>query len=214
VTLLETVRGLLERSYRMETGLAGIGAFVVGDRGYRALDGAPSGGGARTLVRQTDDGVRAAIYFPDELIARLEHRPPQRGIGDENVDDFATFVEEVDHLLVLAERSATGRPLSLFELELHANVSKHLVLARFLAGRAARALSVEERLWLRHHLFDKNRYSDEDETVRARYRDARRWALRLLDALSDMRRSHRIDALRAFHAAGAGGKLELIARVA
>jgi len=213
VSLLDTIRGLLERSYRMETGLSALGSFVIGDRGYRSMSG-QSEHGARTLVRETADGVRAAIYFPDELIRHLERYPPQRGIGDENVDEFATFVEEIDHLLVLADRHADGRPSTLFELELHANVSKHLVLSRFLAVAGKPSLSPDERLWLRHHLFDKNRYCDGDASVRSRYRDARRWAVRLLDALPRIGKRHRIEALRAFHAAGAADKLELIGRLA
>ena len=36
-TLLETVRGLLERTYRIRTGLANLGSFVIGDLGYREL---------------------------------------------------------------------------------------------------------------------------------------------------------------------------------
>ena len=61
----------------------------------------------------------------------------------------------------------------MFELELHANVSKHLVLARFLAGsgRAARS-SAAARAWLRWHLFHKgNAQRTTEPDVRARYRE-------------------------------------------
>ena len=64
--------------------------------------------GARTLVRETREGLRACIYYPDGMIRRLELFPPQRGLGDENVDAFADLVEELDHLLLLAERSAAA----------------------------------------------------------------------------------------------------------
>ena len=90
--------------------------------------------GARTLVRETDEGLRASIYYPDRLIRVLEQHPPQHGLCDANVDAFATLVEELDHFLMIVARARSGRPLTLFELELHANVSKHLVLSRFLAG--------------------------------------------------------------------------------
>jgi hypothetical protein len=36
-SLLERVQGLLERTYRMETGVDDIGRFVIGDEGYRRL---------------------------------------------------------------------------------------------------------------------------------------------------------------------------------
>jgi len=224
-TLLEAIQGLLERTYAMRSGVREVGRFLVGDAGYRRFYGdgveplrrveSPAVG-ARLLVRDSGGALRASIYYPDELVRRLERRPPQHGLCDENVDPFAALVEELDHLLVVAERSRLGRPVSLFELELHANVSKHLVLERFLAGSRGR-LDRRRRIWLRHHLFEKGRFCDEDREVRARYRDATRWAVKFIDALgapSAGRRARRLSTLRRFHHVDAGGKIELIARLA
>jgi hypothetical protein len=216
--LLEVVHGLLARTYRLCTGLRELGPFVIGDRGLRELYGhspdavaAGSGveGGARTLVRETNDGVAACIYFPDAMIERLEAFPPQRGLGEENLIPFATFVEEIDHLLVLAERSLASRPVTLFELELHANVSKYLVLARFLAGREPR-LDEGRRRWLRRSLFDAVRYRDEDLRDRERYREAARVAVRLLDGLRNLDPATSVHRLRRFHAADLPAKLRLV----
>jgi hypothetical protein len=219
-SLLEAVRGLLERTYRLRTGLNDLAPFVIGDRGFRLLYerrppshgvGAALDGEARTLVRETDQGVAACIYFPDALIAQLEAYPPQRGVGDENLEAFAVFVEEIDHLLLIAERSLGRRPVSLFELELHADVSKYLVLARFLAG-ASGHLGAARRTWLRHRLFDPERDSDGDPAALRRYRDAARWAVRLLDGLGRLGAAERVAALRRFHAADLPAKLGLIER--
>ena len=223
-SLLEIVQGLLERTYRMSTGVREIGRFVIGDQGYRNLyrevrvvasgSGSSAGGqGTKTLVRETEEGVRACIYYPDDMIHCLETHPPQWGLGDENVDEFATLVEELDHLLCIAERSQENRPLTLFELELHANVSKHLVLSRFLSG-SGRPPNGCRRTWLRYHLFHKGISGDEDAEVRARYLDAARWALRLLETSRWMTPARRIEMLRRFHGATARGKLELIERLA
>lgn len=221
-SLLESVQALLERTYGMRSGVREVGRFVIGDEGFRVLYAgktlvptvdAATGGGAKTLVRECEDGVRACIYYPDALIACLEADPPVRGLSDRNVDAFATLVEELDHLLVLAERSGEGRPTTLFELELHANVSKHLVLARFLS-RDGRALGAARSAWLRYHLFHKDGGEAQDERVRDRYKDASRWALRLLDAASRQPPARRTGALRSFHAASAAGKLELIRSLA
>ena len=220
-SLLEVVQGLLQRTYRIRCGLARLDRFVIGDRGFKLLYGgagpvraaaSADGAGARTLVRESEEGLRACIYYPDALIRQLERFPPHRGVGEENVDPFAALVEELDHLLCLAERSAEGREITLFELELHANVSKHLVLSRFLAGNAGR-LSPRRRLWLRHQLFDKLRFCDANEEVRARYRDAARWAVRFIDALAEWSGAERIDVLRRFHRASAQGKLDVIESV-
>ena len=214
--LLRSVQGLLERTYRMSTGLDTT-RFVIGERGFRRIYengghevvASPDGSGARTLVRETAEGLRLSVFYPRAMIDRLEDYPPQHGLGDENVDAFAVLVEELDHLLLIAERFHAERPVSAFELELHANVSKHLVLSRFLAGDRGR-LQENDRLWLRHHLFDKGRFSDDDPAVRDRYRDAIRWAVRFLDALADIDTRHRLGLLRRFHGEGAAGKLELI----
>ena len=219
-SLLEVVRGLLVRTYRIRCGLRTLEPFVIGDLGYRALYGEgrrrqsvdAGDAGARTLVRDTDRGLAACVYFPDEMIRRLEDHPPHLGVRASNVGVFATFVEEIDHLLLLAERSVRGRPVSLFELELHANVSKYLVLVRFLAGSRGR-LTEERRDWLHRRLFDDVEFCDEDPAVRQRYRDAARWAVRLIGALAGLDGPRCVDALRRFHRAGVPGKLRLIERL-
>ncbi len=222
ISLLEIVQGLLERTYCIRSELPRIERFVIGDRGYRLLyrgcdEDCVSAGAqaneARTLVRETDEGLRACIYYPDSLIRCLEDRPPQEGLCQSNVDAFATLVEELDHLLVIAERSCEGRPVSMFELELHANVSKHLVLSRFLAG-AGRRVGERARHWLRYHLFDKASFCDSDHAVRRRYADATRWSVRFLEALPQFDRQTRLGILRRFHGGQASEKLELIREIA
>lgn len=217
-SLLEEVRGLLERTYHIDSGLRDLGPFVIGDCGYRLLYATRPqqssvgalAASARTLVRESDSVVHARIYFPDTMIRRLEAAPPQAGVTGENVDAFATFVEEIDHLLLIAERTRRDRPVSLFELELHANVSKYLVLARFAAGRVGDR-PVERRRWLRERLFDGGELgAGEGPAVQVRYRDAARYAVRLLDKLGLLAPAERLAVLRRFHTAGCRGKLELI----
>lgn len=221
-SLIEAIQGLLERTYRMPRIVDDVGRFLIGDRGYRSLyDGKavvagaspPAASSARTLVRETGSEIRACIYLPDALIETLEVHPPQRGLDEWNVDAFAVLVEELDHLLCIAERAQEGRAVSLFELELHANVSKHLVLARFLAG-PRRAIGPAGRAWLRYHLFHKGSVSGEHAEATRRYRDAARWALRFVDGLERKERAERLETLRRFHGAPIDAKLDLIRELA
>lgn len=213
--LLESLYGLLRRTYALSAPLLPIGRYVIGDAGLRTLYPkgehevrSEAGEGARLLVRDTGADVRACIYFPDAMIRRLEDNPPQRGLDEDNVDAFAVLVEEVDHLLVAAERAHAGRGVSLLELEVQANVSKDLVLSRFLPRRGAR-IDPDRRLWLRHHLFHARTYCDEDPVVRTRYEDASRMALRFLESLVRRPPGRRLETLRRFHRAPLAGKAEL-----
>jgi hypothetical protein len=193
-----------------------IGRYVIGDLGLRTLypNGerearSEAGAGARLLVRETGDGVHACIYYPDAMIRQLEAKPPQSGVNDDNVEAFAVLVEELDHLLMTAERAHDGRGVSLLELEVQANVSKELVLSRFLSRRGRR-LAPERKAWLRHHLFHGRAYSDSDPGVRARYNEASRLALKFLDTLSRCPAPRRVERLRAFHRAPLAGKVQLL----
>ena len=215
-SLLERLRGLIERTYGFESGLDDLGRYVVGNAGYRRFYAGreaanrvdSSSAQARLLVRDVPGALRACIYYPDELIETLERHPPQLGLCEDNVDAFSTLVEELDHLLLLVRRRLEGRSVSLFELELQANVTKHLVLSRFLAAGRSR-LTSSERTWLRHHLFEKGFFADDDPDVAERYRRAARCGVRFLDGLPDSPR-RRLTLLRRFHTADAAGKLELI----
>lgn len=240
-SLLETLQGIIERTYRMRTGIRDVGLFVLGDDGYRRLYGSAAvcekvalpvgaGGDARLLLRldSRSGALRAAIYYPDAMVRRLEERSPARGLDDGNIDDFAVLVEELDHLLCVASRVGEGRAFSLLELELHANVTKYLAGALFLAlsrsgaeggagrrppsaGRGpASGLTEGERAWLRYHLFEKLEFADEDPEVRARYRHAARLGWRFLAGLEALHPSGRLAALRAFHRRSHEEKLAML----
>ena len=227
VSLLEQVRGLLERSYHHHTAsLGSLAPFFLGDEGYRRLvqrrevmevvrSGAGTAG-ARLLIRQRPDGgLRVSLYYPDHLIRTLERDDPSRGLGVHNVDAFAVFVEELDHLLLLAARSRGGPPLSMLEMELHANVSKELVLRHFLARlEGVQRLPGVAVAWVRFHLFEKRHFSDPDPAIRRRYQDATRYAVRYLRHLDGLAPHRRLRSLRQFSRMSAQAKLRAIERVA
>ena len=155
------------------------------------------------------------MYYPDEMIRRLEDHPPQHGLVRRLERRRLRHVWSrrwTTLLLHRREERRRKRPVSLFELELHANVSKYLVLVRFLAGSRGR-LTEERRDWLHRRLFDDVEFCDEDPAVRQRYRDAARWAVRLIGTLAGLDGPGCVDALRRFHRAGVPGKLRLIERL-
>jgi len=158
--------------------------------------------------------VRVALYYPDRLVENLERNDPACCLGDDNVDDFATLVEELDHFLTIADRHRARGTMTLLELELHANVTKALTLEKFVARlRGARRLARAELAWVRHHLFDKNEYCDADPEIRGRYRDAATLAVKYLDYLHELPAASRPRELRLFHRRSHHEKIEQIARL-
>ena len=214
--LLPILQALIERSYGMPRLVDDVGRFLIGDGGYRLLYGGRSSadGGeqprARLLVRSEVSTLRASLYYPDALVLHLERHDPRAGIGDENIDAFATFVEELDHLLTLACRAAAGRTVTLLELEHHAAVTKYLLVVHFL-GRLTGRRSVSEfyRLWARHHLFEK--YADRQDGREGHYHEAARLAGRYVRILGRLSAAERRTELRAFHRRTFGEQVRLIA---
>lgn len=209
-SLLERVAALIERTYARD-GLERPERFVIGDAGLRRLYGLdPSEQRPMVLIRSTQGVQHVRVYYPDGLIANLERNDPSRGLSERNLDDFAIFVEELDHLLVIVARVRDDRPVTAVELELHANVTKMLVVSLFLARTlGTKRLDARQRAALRWELFERGDYGSEEPALRGRYLDARRHALRFLDRLESVPPTGRAALLREFSRASVEGKLAL-----
>lgn len=168
-----------------------------------------SGAGARLLVRADSGSIRAAVYYPDAMVRHLERHDPRAGLGDLNIDAFATLVEELDHLLTLASRAAGGRRVSLLELEIHAGVTKYLMVLHFIGRLTSRpVVSAFHKNWACHHLFE--RYAAGSGEEAARYRDAARLAARYVGWFDGLKVSERRPALAAFHSRPLGEQVRFI----
>lgn len=219
--LVDQVALLIQRTYDAEPGVVPLGRFIVGDEGFRMLSArrkavrmvGQDGAGARVLMRPLEGGAgwAVALYLPNELVRVLEGQDPRRELHDGNVDEFATLVEEVDHVVTFADRVArAGRDVSLLELEWHAAVTKFLVLNHFVGRLRDRdTLTDAERIFVEHHVFHKGEIAEADPGVAARYREAARLALRFVRQLSRRRPLERIRDLRRFHRASHHEKIRL-----
>lgn len=189
-SLVDVLKSMIERTYGLPAVIGELAPFIVGDQGYRMFYAEPGlepdEAGARILVRDMGKPLRAALYCPDALVRHLETFNPLKGLGDVNIEAFAVLVEEIDHILTLASRASERRPISLLELEHHANITKYLAVMHFLGKQTGRRRVAEPlRQWARHHLFE--RYSGKQGADEARYREAARLAcryLRILEALA------------------------------
>jgi hypothetical protein len=221
-SLIEKLQGVIERTYDLQTGVRDIGRFVIGDEGYRRIYGglasegrliekvgsaadasaaSPESPGARTLLRESDaGGLAVMVYYPDSLIECLERNDPTRRLDQDNIDAFSVLIEELDHFLVIADRFRASSEMSMLELELHANVTKYLVLKMFVGKmRRTARLEASDIAWIRFHLFDKAVYSDPDPEIRARYQEASRFAARYVRRLEALPVSRLSRELKRFH---------------
>jgi len=219
-SLLDRVQVLIERIYGLETGLGSAAPFVIGDRGLLELHAKrwargrdlQQPGEAMLLVRGRAKRPRVTLYYPDRLVTNLENHPPDSGLHEHNLRDSATFVEELDHLLLLAAAARAGRVVRAVELELHANVTKTLVLSLWLArSLGLRRLEPEHHAALRHELLERGDYSREEPEQRQRYRDARHHAVRFLRRLRRLPRGERPALLARFSRSPLPDKLALCA---
>jgi len=198
-SFLEQIQGLIERTYGLDTGISDVGAFLVGDEGIRRLYGQGLRAGARLLVRCAPDGrLFVRLYYPDALVSHLERHHPLRELHSGNVDALVALVEELDHLLLLADRARRGAETSLLDMEVQANVTKALVLAQLVGRHLGRPLRFPEKSWARWHALEKGRYVDPDPEVARRYAEARRLARKILDHLDGMEPPARLAWLRRF----------------
>ena len=216
--LLLTLKSIIERSYGMPRVIEDVAPFLIGDAAYRARyrgrDGSlpTAEAGARLLVRESGVPLRVVLYYPDALVRHLERHSPLRGVGEVNIEAFAVLVEELDHLLTLASRAAEGRPISLLELEHHANVTKYLVVVHFLGRQTGRRrLSDPLRRWARHHLFE--RYPAGGGEAASRYREAASLAGRYVHFLESLAEEERPRELRAYQRRSFSETYRLIANL-
>ncbi|MEM7244389.1 MAG: hypothetical protein AAF533_03545 [Acidobacteriota bacterium] len=220
-SLLSQLGRVITATYGLTRPGSPLETFVIGDRGLLTLhaDHWAEGrdlsrpGEAMVLLREEDDDTLVSLYYPDALIENLERHDPRRGLCEENLRDFAVFVEELDHLLVLADASANGRQVAAVELELHANVTVVLTADLFHArSLGLRRLPEEESRALRTALLDCGDYEGEESSGwRQRYLDARRAAWRFLDRLFETPRGERHALLQRFSGAPLPEKLALCA---
>lgn len=210
--LIFRLQTLIERTYDLEPAPDAAG-FVIGDEGLLCLYARPGEiGRPRLLIRHVRGAHHVRVYYPDRLVANLERHDPARGLHAGNIRDFSAFVEELDHFLQVVACVRRGREVSPIELELHANVTKVLVAWLFAARTLGRErLLPAQRSEVRHELLERGDFSDEDDALRDRYRDARRHAVRFLRVVESTEPTSRPRLLREFSRAPLSVKLKMSA---
>jgi len=207
-SLLEELQRKIESTYAMDTGVEDVSKFIIGDKTYQNLYGNErivtsinsSNTNARVLIRQHTVPLRVSLYYPNWIIEKLEKYDPRFGVYDVNINEAAVFVEELDHLLLIAQNYKHGKPFSLLGLELHANITKYLVLSYFIANQMALPrLNSEFRDLLKRHLFEENQYVGISPQEIQRYSEANRLAWKYINFLEELGKETYIQEIRKFN---------------
>lgn len=182
--LLLDVQRRLESLYALEAEAPVTDFLIPADE-----DASYPGGGSRTLLTQTGDGIAVGVLLERSVGARLATADPRVHLDAGNLDPFCILTEEVSHFLYLLFCARTGRQVTQLELELQAEVDKYLCAVFLLSVQNEGAVSVG----LKHLLFRHYRLRSAMSEERAeRYRTASQLAFRYCAFLEErfLRPSH------------------------
>ncbi|MGH8627199.1 MAG: hypothetical protein ACREYC_18690 [Gammaproteobacteria bacterium] len=127
----------------------------------------------KLLVLEEGEELNIALYLDAEVMSLLGRDDPIVQLHDGNLPQYLLALEGVSHFLYLTYRAACSRGISLFELELQAEIDKYVTTAALLSRQHGGRVPVQLHQWL----FEKPHF---DERLRGaqleRYRDANRYA--------------------------------------
>jgi len=209
MSLLQELQAITERTYQHGSGI-NLEKFVIGRRRYRDLNTQTSpearqlSGIARTFFRVTGNRLYLAIYYSEPMITALENHDPRRGLNEKNIYPFIVFIEELDHAIhgalkfLSGERNVRDEEF-IRDLELLAKIDIYYTLKFFVAYfNKSGQLENWDRLWLRHHLFEKWEYSYRDVSIRRRYFETSMLGEKYTRYLDGLKPEHRLEEIRRF----------------
>ena len=170
--LLGKLQTLLHELYALDVAY-GVDDFLITDAVFaRALDTGGREVDEKLLISETDGEAEVALYLERELLQRLSERDPLTCLTADNLADFWAVLEGVSHFTYYAWNAERDKNVTLFELELQAEVDKFVT-----TGMLLREQSGCEPQELHRWLFDKpHLHSELRGAERERYRRANRYA--------------------------------------
>ncbi|MCC6302510.1 MAG: hypothetical protein IT489_06895 [Gammaproteobacteria bacterium] len=150
---LRALQRHLERIYEIDVSRdCEVDRFLITDAGLAgALEGEASARALpeKLLVWEQAGELHVSLYLDPAVLEVLSSNDPIHGLNDDNLAAFWSALEGVSHFLYLVWNARHGRGISLFELELQAEVDK-FVAAVFLLARQRRRRVPRD---LHEHLF-------------------------------------------------------------
>jgi hypothetical protein len=127
----------------------------------------------KLLVRQHPDGLDISLFLHQDILHNLRRDNPTLALHHGNLADFCHVTEGVSHFVYLIWNAHHERSVSLFELELQAEVDKYVMAAALLADQLGGTLPRN----LPHILFSKPVFDNQlNRQEQQRYRLANAYA--------------------------------------
>ena len=181
MSLLAEIQQITERTY----GATGVNfeEFLIGRERYLHLSRCDVACCelselARVFFRVFQSRLYVGIYYSRAVVQALEAHDPRTGLSEKNIMAFCVFVEEINHAIHGALKFMEGLhdfggEVFAQDLELQAKIDTYLLLKYFLAYfNRSRQLERMDRLWIRHHLFEREDTSYESPQLARRYGEA------------------------------------------
>jgi hypothetical protein len=170
--LLGKLQTLLHQLYALDVAY-GVDDFLITDARFaRALDKGGREVDEKLLIAETDGEAEVALFLERELLERLTERDPLTCLDAGNLADFWSALEGVSHFTYYAWNAERDKNVTLFELELQAEVDKFVTTGLLLKQQSGR-----EPHELHGWLFDMPQLDSElNGPERERYRRANRYA--------------------------------------
>lgn len=212
--MLDKMQQRLERIYEVQAGLD-VHDFLITDHEFVAhmdehhgLRQSPE----KLLVSQDDEHLDVSLYIKQDIIDLLHSDDPMVNLHEGNICAYLIALEGVSHLIYLAWNARYERSISLFELELQAEVDKYIFTMILLANQQDYDLppGLLNRLFLQHTYA-----SDMDSEEKDRYERANYYAYHYCKSLQhnciDNKRKSFFNELRRFYRLTSHHKINHIA---
>ncbi len=209
MSLLKELQQITERTYQQFSGV-NLEQFIIGRKRFDDLsnkctaEARELSDAARLFMRILNDKLYLAIYFNDDMIAKLEKNDPRNGLSEKNIYAFMVFIEEINHGVHAALKFLSGeREIQseefIRDLELLAKIDTYLILKFFLAYfNQSKKLENFDRFWLRFHLFERGDFSYQHSNLTNRYFETNLLGEKYTRFLDCIPTKHRLAEIRRF----------------
>ena len=90
----------------------------------------------KLLVCQSDDDLLLSLYLHDGVLERLREDDPVVQLYHGNLEDFCLVLEGISHFLYLVWNASYQRSVTIFEMELQAEIDKFIIVDTYLAQQS------------------------------------------------------------------------------